>query len=829
MKLTPTMALFIGLGFSAQTYSAEVFTVLAPEAKSYESLPSTTYPMTYWGTDQTNSDTDGSKLIKFTKSSATAALTRTVLQTNTVADLMPRVSGSTHAAKGMSGYIEQVWPLQDGGVLFATDTYALGTGVVGPSYLYKLNTTTGTVGNNAPSYNNNRAFMNIGERNNIPVTDIRALHHRSLLESNIIVNGVRKLFYAEYNVGSAQLQVGIWQSTNKGDTWTKVIEWNTSGFQIRHMHGLVQNPYNNWIYFMAGDFDAEPGIIAWDGVSPAPPNNTPLLQIGSNNANGTPKYPGWRAISGSQRVRTGDIVFTPPPNGKCVWIPDVDEVALGEKLFGQRANYDLTGLEATGEIPYSNGFPPILGARSSNGNIYWASFRIGPSNEQKLHVWKSVDNGLNWLLAGKLDTYTSWTAMPQNLRITDTTTTATEKTDFLSLNGRDMEFYPSGQYTGSTAHFSSKTTSATGGVPVTVADSATTPKNQILNINVTNNDSNVGTSTINIVSPPAHGTAAVVSGVVRYTPATDYVGQDSFSYNLTGSAGTSNTSVVTVTVTDTGSTLPVANPDTATTPKGQAVTINLTANDTNVGTSKVNVVTYPDMGNLAFLDNSQQSIIFTPSANFVGQETFTYNLKNASGTSNTTTVTVTVTGGTTPTVPVTNPDSVTTPKDQTIVINVTGNDSNVGTSTINLVALPTHGTAVVAQGKVNYTPSPGYVGQDSFSYNLVNAAGTSNTSIVTVTISNTGGSAVANADTATTPRNQPITMNLTSNDSNIGDSKVNIVSYPDHGNLAYSDGTSRSVTYTPNTGYFGQDSYTYNLKSSTGVLSNTATVTITVQ
>jgi heme/copper-type cytochrome/quinol oxidase subunit 2 len=725
------MATVLGFCAMAQANSEEVFTALAPEARSYEYPGAATSGTDSWGTSQTNNDEDGWQVVRF-HVNADGSITQTPYLNSFIPDLKPKQGGATHGSLGLSGNVEQVWPLQGGIVLFTTETNY--------NYLYKLNTATGTVGNNPPNYDNKQAVMNMGERNNVPQADIRALHHRSLLESNITApNGSKVLFYGEYNI-SDQEHVGLWKSTDTGTTWSKVIEWNTVGHQARHTHGVVQNPYNNWIYILFGDDDTESAIVAWDGVSAAPPNNTSLDQIGAKKANGQPMYPGWKSIAGSQSVRTGDLVFTPPPpngNGKCVWIPDVDSLNPGEKLYGQRANYDLTGLETTGEIPYVNDFPPILGARSNTGNIYWASFRIEGPAEKKIRLWKSIDNGLNWMLAGKATLYTNWTIMPQNLRVYGTTT-ASEITDFLSINGRDLEFVPNGERAGSTAKFSSKTILATGGLPVT-------------------------------------------------------------------------------------------NPDTAATPKGQTVQINLTANDTNVGTSTVNIVNYPDFGNVAFVGTSKTLIAYTPNTGFTGQDTFSYNLKNASGTSNTSTVTITVTssGGT---VPVTNPDTATTPKGQSVQINLTANDTNVGTSTLNIASNPGHGNVVVgANNVVTYTPAAGFAGQDTFTYNLSNASGTSNTSTVTVTVTDTSSTLpVANPDVMTTPRNQPVTLNLTSNDTNVGTSTVNIVGYPDYGNVAYSDSTRKSITYTPNTGFSGQDSFTYNLKSSSGT-SNTAAVTITVQ
>ena len=65
------------------------------------------------------------------------------------------------------------------------------------------------------------------------------------------------------------------------------------------------------------------------------------------------------------------------------------------------------------------------------------------------------------------------------------------------------------------------------------------------------------TLTISAVGSPAHGTAVVQSGKVKYTPNADYNGTDSFTYTVTDNGTTngvndskSDTATVSVTVTE---------------------------------------------------------------------------------------------------------------------------------------------------------------------------------------------------------------------------------------------------------------------------------------
>jgi hypothetical protein len=449
MKLVKIIVLAAGLCLGNTLYAEDAFTVLGTRPDSRE--PDLTNPAIEWGSNAGKGTYQ--KLMRYvTRKGVTTA---TPMPDTYIPGL--KTKSGVAFAPGAEGLVAQVWPLPNGDVLFSTEI------VPGNSnYLYKMSGSTGTVGNNA-AHNNKRAVMNMGERGAGTVADIRALHHRSLLV--VKVNSATVLFFGEFNINSTTPHVALWKSVDMGDNWSKVIEWNTVGHQVAHIHGVVQNPYNGWIYLLFGDQDSESGIVAWDGKSTAPPDNTPLDQIGNSR--------GWKSLAHSPRVRTGDLVFTPPPNGKCVWIPDVDSINRWDnpwaKLVGQRANYDLTDLEATGEIPYSDGIVPILGARSdSSGNIYWTSYRntgITKPPEKKLHVWKSTDAGLSWRLVAKVDTLSANTSVPQDLIVKGSVSATGVITDNLLLSARTPQLAPHAGNQGSTVLFSN--TSLAADSPIT--------------------------------------------------------------------------------------------------------------------------------------------------------------------------------------------------------------------------------------------------------------------------------------------------------------------------------------------------------------------------
>ena len=128
-------------------------------------------------------------------------------------------------------------------------------------------------------------------------------------------------------------------------------------------------------------------------------------------------------------------------------------------------------------------------------------------------------------------------------------------------------------------------------------------------------------------------------------------------------------------------------------------------------------------------------MLYTPGVNFFGTDTFTYTIGDGLGAvSAPGTVTVTVFR-----LPViANNDAAVAPRNTAAAIPVLANDTGpVNPATVAIVALPLLGTAEPdpVTGAVTYTPSPGFLGVDTFTYIVQDNLGvTSNVAVVTVTV-----------------------------------------------------------------------------------------------
>jgi len=138
--------------------------------------------------------------------------------------------------------------------------------------------------------------------------DVRML--RGMLELTTELpggGGVGTLFIGEYNFNKARItgsvndRVRIMKSADRGETWTKVVEWNTNGSnQLGHIHAMKQDPYTGEIYICTGDNNDKSGIIKWDGSSVWPDNRT-LAELSGMN--------GFTVLYGRQRYRVCDVLF----------------------------------------------------------------------------------------------------------------------------------------------------------------------------------------------------------------------------------------------------------------------------------------------------------------------------------------------------------------------------------------------------------------------------------------------------------------------------------------------------------------------------------------
>ena len=158
-------------------------------------------------------------------------------------------------------------------------------------------------------------------------------------------------------------------------------------------------------------------------------------------------------------------------------------------------------------------------------------------------------------------------------------------------------------------------------------------------------------------------------------------------------------------------------------------------------------------------------------------------------------------------------------------VNLVCSDPNGDPITIEKVADPGHGTlGAIDQGtdSVVYTPAAGFTGADSFTYRASDGTATGATATVTLEVTR---APACDAVSRRTPVGVAVAVPLTCTDADGDALTLSKASDPAHGTVGAI--TAGSITYTPATGYFGPDSFTYRASDGTAQ-SAPATVSITV-
>jgi len=186
--------------------------------------------------------------------------------------------------------------------------------------------------------------------------------------------------------------------------------------------------------------------------------------------------------------------------------------------------------------------------------------------------------------------------------------------------------------------------------------------------------------------------------------------------------------------------------------------------------------------------------------------------------------------------PVANDDLYTANEDETLTVTidlgVLANDSDPDSDPITAV-LDTdvsHGMLTLNDdGSFTYDPQPDFIGDDSFAYKAFDGTNYSGVATATITVENANddGPPVANDDSAVTDRDVAVAIDVLTNDTDVDGDTLTVTNLTQPSNGSAAVNPDETVTYTPNPGHTGGDSFTYTANDGTAN-SNVATVTVTV-
>jgi gliding motility-associated-like protein len=375
--------------------------------------------------------------------------------------------------------------------------------------------------------------------------------------------------------------------------------------------------------------------------------------------------------------------------------------------------------------------------------------------------------------------------------------------------------------------------------PDAVNDTIAATEDTLLSGSVGNNDTDPDGpgALFGVNTQPSHGTLSLgVNGLYIYTPSANYNGPDSFSYVLCdgGIPNLCDTATVYINIAAVND-APVANDDNNTTALNTAVTGDVKPNDSDVDgpAATYSIAVVPSHGSLVLTDSG--TYLYTPATDYVGCDTARISLCDG-GTPNlcdtSLLVICTISGNVAPGA---QNDYGQAQINTAITLNILANDSdlngNLGT-TPTILSNPTHGNVVVnADGTVTYTPTADFAGLDTFSY-IICDGGTPvlcDTAQVFIRVVRQAGIVGVPIVTQT----DSAVATCLSYTAAVYDSAGTIATVscgPRHGRAVITtiDSINHELcfTYTPDSGYYGVDTFCVTLCQ--GGSCSTATMPVTI-
>lgn len=362
---------------------------------------------------------------------------------------------------------------------------------------------------------------------------------------------------------------------------------------------------------------------------------------------------------------------------------------------------------------------------------------------------------------------------------------------------------------------------------------------------------------ITAVNNAMHGTVGVITQAdgsqrIAFTPDANYFGVASFQYTVSDGVGASSTGTMSINVTQVND-MPVASNDSlsgATEDNALHISFaSLLSNDTDADSNNASwggandVLTVSAVGNATHgsvaLVNGE--VVFTPDANYHGQASFVYQVRDQSGALSQATAAFTITAVND--APVATGETISSSEDTSLLFSQAAllqNDSDVDAATdgqvltIKAVSNARHGSVTLnANGTILFVPDTNYYGTASFDYTVDDGNGGTASATATITLLSVNDAPVATGETVQGVEDQQLTIlssALLQNDTDVDNSQASLVIsrvQSGAGGTAYLN-ASGHVVFTPTANYNGSATFTYWVKDPDGLESNAVTATVVV-
>jgi hypothetical protein len=352
--------------------------------------------------------------------------------------------------------------------------------------------------------------------------------------------------------------------------------------------------------------------------------------------------------------------------------------------------------------------------------------------------------------------------------------------------------------------------------PVAQSLAYSTSENTPVTITLAADDSDGDSLLFTVNSPPGHGQLTGNAPNLIYTPAAQFFGSDSFTYNVTDGKSPGVSGAVAIQVSEQAQP-PVSSNLTVLTLEDQAVQVPIPVTDGGGQALSYTLISTPAHGQLAGIP---PNLLYMPATNFTGSDSFTYMLSSKGSQSLPAKVQITIQPINH--LPAAQNLTINAQAGQASAITLAATDADGDPLSYQIIASPTKGSLTGAGPLFTYTPAPGMTGADSFTYIAKDAVSQSSPAMVTINIQRQNHVPNASDATLQTENGQATAITLVGSDADGDPLLYKIATNPSQGDLS---GTAPNLLYTPHPGAEGPDTFSYTV--SDGVSSSpVAQVTI---
>jgi C1A family cysteine protease len=347
-----------------------------------------------------------------------------------------------------------------------------------------------------------------------------------------------------------------------------------------------------------------------------------------------------------------------------------------------------------------------------------------------------------------------------------------------------------------------------------------TDEDSSVSILLTGTSFNAQEFTFIIRSYPNHGLLSGHLPNLVYTPDTDYSGEDTFTVQVNDGFATSEPATIQINIHPVNDP-PVAWPLHLLVKEDTALPFVSPGMDPDGDMLTFNLLSPPENG---MIIGDFSDLVYIPSANFYGNDTFTFQLSDTIEASAPEQISLTIEAVNDP--PFAENQTLYILEDSSITLTLTGMDVDNDPLTYLMLSQPQHGQIAGDFPIVTYIPEPDFYGLDEITYQINDGQLNSDPIKIKIYVTNVDDNnpPVASKQTVLVYANQRQTLTLTATDIDNDTLQYTITSEPEHGQIS---GVGPIFQYTPTSQTALFDQFVYKVNDGQ-VDSNLATVRLMI-